>query len=521
MAFRITYSVLDADMSEVHRAFDGALAAVQARFGEECPSWVNDRPVRSDSFLESYNPADTGSLLARAHAYDVANLDIAFAHARRARGEWSAMPWQDKVACVRRAADNISACSMEFSAINALEVGKNRLEAMGDVEEAADLLRYYAGQLEEAEGFVKPLMKLSDNEDTASVLRPYGVFVVIAPFNFPVALPAGMSAGALLGGNAVILKPSEDAPWCAEMLARCMHDAGFPSGLFQVLHGRGETLGEALVDHPGVDGVAFTGSSEVGHAIFRKMTERYVRPCFLEMGGKNAAIVCDDAEIETAINGCFKSAFGLSGQKCSALSRIYVHESRKGELIRGLVAKAEAMTIGDPTQEGVYMGPVINASAVDRYERVVSSARADGTVHTGGRRLDGGVFGTGYFVAPTVVEVPKGHRIEWDELFLPLVGVWTFIDLDDAIDRANAAEYGLTGGVYSADPAKVQRFLDRVEAGCVYTNRAAGATTGAWPGVQAFCGWKASGSSGKGGCGPYYVSQFMREQSRTIVRAEP
>lgn len=516
MTFRITYSVLDADMSEVHAAFDDGLSSARGKRGAVVPSWIDGEAVESGELLSSHSPID-GALLCQAHAAPVSDLDRAIAAAKRAQREWAALPWQERVSTVRKAADLISARRMEFSAVMAMEVGKNRLESMGDVEESADLLRYYAGQLEAAEGFVTPLQPLSANEDVRSVLRPYGVFAVIAPFNFPAALSAGMSGGALLGGNAVILKPAEDTPWCTEYLYQCFADAGFPRGLFQVLHGRGEVIGDALVRHKGIDGVAFTGSTAVGQHIFRIMTEKRVKPVFMEMGGKNPAIVAADANLDDAVTGVYKSIFGLSGQKCSACSRVYVHNSLKDAFIEKMLAKVAEMKIGDPTDKDVYMGPVINAEAVARFEDAVARARKDGSVLCGGERLTEGALSAGHFVAPTLVEVPRDHWLEKNELFLPFAMIAGFDDLDDAMARANDVDYGLTAGVYSADDATVDWFLDNIEAGCVYTNRAAGATTGAWPGVQAFCGWKGSGSTGKGGCGPYYVAQFMREQSHTRV----
>lgn len=517
MGFKITYSVLDADMTEVHRAFDAALTDVRGRLGGEVPSWIDGEPVTTGDLLVSVNPARTDEVLAKAHAVGPEVVDRAVAVAKRAQKVWAALPWQERVATIRKAADLISERRMAFSAIMALEVGKNRLESMGDVEEAADLLRYYAGRLEENNGYVKPMTQLSPNEDVQGVLRPHGVFAVIAPFNFPAALPAGMSGGALLGGNAVILKPSEETPWCTEMLYHCLIDAGLPRGLFQVLHGLGETVGDALVRHTGVDGCAFTGSSAVGHRIFRIMTEGRIKPVLLEMGGKNACIIADDADLEKAVTGCYKSAFGLSGQKCSALSRVYVHRSLQDEFVTRLAERARAMTIGDPTDPDTYMGPVIDDAAVARYQKAAAAARADGTVHVGGERLSGEGLDGGRFVAPTVATVPPGHWLETTELFLPFVIVSPFDDLDEAMARANDIDYGLTAGFYGEDPERVEWFIDNIEAGVLYTNRPAGATTGAWPGVQPFCGWKRSGSTGKGGCGPYYVAQFMREQSHTRV----
>ncbi len=515
MSFRITYSVLDADLTQLHAEFDQALAAVRGGLGAEHPSFIAGEPVRSGDLLDSLNPA-TQEVLGRFHRTPVSEVDRVVRVSREAQKKWGATPWQERARILRRAADLISERRMALSAIMSLEVGKTRLESLGDVEESADLLRYYAGQLEEAQGFVKPLARLSPKEDTRSVLRPYGVFVVISPFNFPLALAAGMSAGVLLGGNSVILKPSEEAPWCAEGLYHALHDAGLPPGVFQLVHGEGESLGAALVAHPGIDGANFTGSHPVGMDIHRRLTAHSVRPAFLELGGKNPAIVCRDADLEMAIEGCYRSAFGLSGQKCSALSRIYVHESLKRDFIAGLADKARALKAMDPLLPSAYLGPVINAASVKRFERAAAEAREGGTVHAGGGRPQmEGALARGHFVEATVAELPHAHRLMRDELFLPFVGVAGFSTLDEALRLANDCQYGLTAGIFSRDPEDVEAFMDRAEAGVLYANRRTGATTGAWPGVQSFCGWKSSGGSGKGGCGPYYVSQFMREQSQT------
>lgn len=518
MGFKITYSVLEADMDAVHASFDEALAKAKAAIGGEYPSYIGGEAHRTGDLLASDSPTDTRIELARAHAVRVSDLDRVVEIAQAGQKRWARVPWQEKVAIFHRTADLISSRAMDMSAVMAMEVGKNRMEALGEVEESADLLRYYAGQLEQAEGYVKPLTKLSEREDTRSVLRPFGVFVVISPFNYPMALAAGMMAGALLGSNSVIWKASEDTPWCSELLYRALIDGGIPADAMQMINGRGEDVGDALVHHPGIDGAVFTGSRPVGHRIFRAMTSStvkpWIRPCFLEMGGKNAAIVDVGANLDDAIAGCHHSAFGLTGQKCSAMSRIYVHESLRDALIEGIAAKASKMVIGDPTRRDVYMGPAINDEAVARFVKASQAAKADGTVLFGGERLTGGEYEHGRFVAPTLVEVPREHWLETTELFLPFATVSTFTDRDDAMSRVNGVEYGLTGGYYGAE---VDWYLDNVHSGCVYTNRAAGATTGAWPGVQAFCGWKNSGSTGKGFCGPYYVSQYMREQSHTRV----
>jgi 1-pyrroline-5-carboxylate dehydrogenase len=516
MTFRITYSVLDADLSVLHAQFDEALASVRAHLGAEYPSWIAGAAFHSGDLLLSRNPANPREVLGAFHRTPASEVNRVVRVARDAQPGWGATPWAERARILRRAADLLSERRMVLAARMTLEVGKNRLESLGDVEEAADLLRYYAGQLEEAQGFVKPMARLAPHEDTRSVLRPYGVFAVIAPFNFPIALAAGMSAGALLGGNTVILKPSEETPWCAEGLYHALADAGLPPGVFQVVHGEGETLGAALVRHPSLDGVTFTGSKAVGMAIHQQLSTGRARPCFLELGGKNPAIVCRDADLELAVEGCYRSAFGLSGQKCSALSRIYVHDKLKPAFIARLVEKARGLEVGDPSRPSVYMGPVINPAAVQRFERAAAAARSDGAIHTGGERLRlEGALSEGYFVAPTVVELPHGHRLMREELFLPFTGVMGFETLEEALSLANDGEYGLTAGIFSRKSEDVEAFMERAEAGVLYANRRTGATTGAWPGVQPFCGWKASGSTGKGGCGPYYVAQFMREQSQT------
>jgi len=331
------------------------------------------------------------------------------------------------------------------------------------------------------------------------------------------ALAAGMTGAALLGGNSVVLKPSEETPWCGELLYQALRDAGLPEGVLQVAHGTGKDIGHALATHPLTAGVAFTGSKGVGMQLLNQAVSGvYPKPCFVEMGGKNAAIVCASADLDKAVSGCSRSAFGLSGQKCSALSRIYVHRSIHDEFLQRLVLRTQTLKIGDPTKEETFMGPVINAPAVERFVKASAAAKKDGTIHLGGVTLKQAPgLENGHFVSPTIVSVPRGHTLERDELFLPFVLVAPFDTFDEALARANDADYGLTGGIYSKEEAEVERFMDEHEAGILYSNRETGATTGAWPGVQSFTGWKGSGASGKGGCGPYYVQQFMKEQSQT------
>lgn len=511
MTFRITYSVLNADLSELHKEFDAALAKVRANLGQTIPWHLGYEAQKVGRTFANVNPSNTKQVLAQFAVTDTHHLDAVVAKARDAQPAWEAVGWKKRVEWMRKAAGIISERRLDLAAKMSLEVGKNRLESLGDVEEAADLLRYYAQQLEDANGSERPLAKLSPNEDTRDVLRPYGVFAVVSPFNFPLALSAGMSGAALLAGNTVVLKPSVDAPWCAHGLFEVFRDAGLPEGVFQVVYDDGIELSQKLTGHDGIDGIAFTGSSTVGMSIMRNAMAKHVKPCLMEMGGKNAAIICESADLKKAIEGSYRSAFGLSGQKCSALSRLYVHRKHFDAVVAGLVEKAKAMRIGDPLEQEVYMGPVINARSVSRFEQAVTEIKRDGKIFVGGHRPDG----PGYFVAPTIGQVPRNHHLWKTELFLPVLLVEPFDTLDEAIKLANDCDYGLTAGVFSEKKEEVEEFMRRAQAGVLYSNRATGATTGAWPGVQSFCGWKSSGTTGKGGCGPYYVQQFAREQSQT------
>jgi 1-pyrroline-5-carboxylate dehydrogenase len=363
------------------------------------------------------------------------------------------------------------------------------------------------------------MAQITPVERNTDVLRPYGVFACIAPFNFPLALSAGMSSAALVAGNTVVYKPAEDTPWTGLELYHIYRDAGVPPGAFHILIGRREQIGDPLWQHPGIDGVVFTGSRAVGLRIHAGLSGRWIKPCLLELGGKNATVVLRSADLDAAAEGVMRSAFSLQNQKCSATSRVYVEQPVIAPFLERLIEKTRAIRMGDPSERDIFFGPVINQRAVDRFESAVGQGRREGDLLLGGSRLTGGIFDRGYFVAPTIARLPLQSSLYADELFVPFLAVGEVADLDQALRETNRVDYGLTAGIFSADQREVARFFDEVEAGVCYANKRTGATTGAWPGAQPFCGWKGSGSTGKGGCGPYYVAQFMREQSRTLIEA--
>jgi 1-pyrroline-5-carboxylate dehydrogenase len=517
---KVTYATLSAGQTpEFNRAYDEAADRVAKSLGKTHPNLIGGKEVPARETFADTNPADTRQVLGRFASGTKDDARAAIAAARRAYETiWRDLPWKERVAFIRKAASRIEAHRFDISALLSMEVGKNRLEAMGDVQETADLMTYYCDQVEAHEGYATPMEVLSEKEDNRDVLRPFGVWVIISPFNFPMALAGGPSSGALLGGNTVVFKPASDAPLTGYRLAECYREAGLPEGVFNYVTGPGATVGEELVTNPGVDGILFTGSKEVGFDIYRRFSTKYPKPCIAEMGGKNPAIIAASADLDVATDGVLKSAFGLQGQKCSACSRIYVHSKVARAFTEMLVEKTKKIAVGDPLKKEHWMGPVINKAAYEKYAKFAGIGRKDGTILTGGEPLKGEPYDRGFFVRPTLIAgLPKDHLLAREEMFLPIACLWEIDSVDEGIDLANRTEFGLTAGFFSADQTEIKKFLDRIEAGVVYVNRRAGATTGAWPGIQSFCGWKSSGLTGKGGLGPYYVQQFAREQSRTIV----
>ena len=519
---KVTYATLAAGQTpEFNKAFDDAVDKVRKDLGRTYPMLVGGREVSSRETFADTCPADTRVILGRFQSGTREDAKAAIAAARKAyEAIWRDLPWKERVAFVRKAASAIEKRRFEISALMSMEVGKNRLEAMGDVQETADLMSYYCDQVEAHDGYETPMQRLSDKEDNRDVLRPYGVWVIISPFNFPMALAGGPSSGALLAGNTVVFKPATDTPMTGYRLAECYRDAGLPDGVFNLVTGSGSTVGDELATNAGVDGILFTGSRDVGFDIYRGFSRQFPKPCIAEMGGKNPAIVTATADLDVATDGVLKSAFGLQGQKCSACSRVYVHHKIARDFDGMLVEKTRKVVIGDPVKKENWLGPVINKAAAEKYARFAEIGRKDGRVLTGGERLKGEPYDHGFFVEPTIVAgLPKDHQLSREEMFLPITCVWEVGSLDEALDLANRTDFGLTAGLFSRDDAEIGRFFDRIEAGVVYVNRRAGATTGAWPGVNPFGGWKGSGSSGKASGGPYYVAQFMREQSRTLIRS--
>lgn len=522
--FKLTYATMFNPPEELHTKFDQAIQKARANLGKEFAMIIDGKDVFATEKFEDRTPINTDVVLAVMQKGDSTHAHAALAAARKAFPVWSGMAWQERVRLVNRAADLIDERIFDMGAAMALEVGKNRMESLGDVAETADLVRYSCYQMEKNEGYLVEMGRdpLSGFKSTNfSVLKPHGVWLIISPFNFPAALTGGPVGAALVTGNTVVIKPATDTPWVVRLLAECFRDAGLPDGVVNFVTGPGRTLGQALIDSPEVNGVTFTGSYDVGMKIFRDFAaSRWVRPAILELGGKNPAIVSRHADLEHAATGIVRSAFGLQGQKCSACSRVYIEEPVYDRLVDHLVELTNKLTIGDPTERPVFLGPVVNKSSYEDYKNFTEELSQAGEILTGGKVLVDGAFSKGYFCSPTIVaDVPLDHRLWKQEMFLPITTVAKIQSLDQAMKEANDVEYGLTAGFYGSKD-ETRWFFDHIQAGVTYANRPQGATTGAWPGFQPFGGWKGSGSSGKNAGGHYYLPLYMHEQIQTLVEEQ-
>lgn len=509
---RVTYSNIGVDFSPVHAHLDAMIPGFEKnKLGLE---WST--PFATGAREEILSPIDEKISLGKFPVSTASDLKAAIKAARAGAKDWNRASLEERLAFAARWREALAGMMYDLGLAALYEIGKSRMEAVGEAEECLDMVDYYASEMKANNGFVRPMNELVENETATSFMKPYGVFAVIAPFNFPLALSIGMVSGALLTGNAVVYKPSPGCALTGLLIAESLRKAGLPDGVFSIVLGDGE-VGRLLATDDGIDGVAFTGSHKTGMSIFRHMaTLPHMKPVIAEMGGKNPAYVTGNADLDRAAQGVARSAFGLQGQKCSACSVVYVDEKVKAEFIDKLVAFAAKLAIGDPRKAETFMGPVYGDATVARFKSAMSEVEGDGgKVHFGGTALGQG-FGQNY-VLPTVVELDGPGRLTRDELFMPFVVVRGYDTLKAAIEEGNDIAYGLSAGIFTNDAEELQYFLDTAEAGVLYANRASGATTGAWPGAQPFCGWKGTGVSGKGGLGSWFLPQYLREQSHTIM----
>jgi 1-pyrroline-5-carboxylate dehydrogenase len=516
---RVTYSNVDLDVAPVHAEFDEKLPRFERDvLGGTSGAIVDtNRNLLLGSRRDVSSPIDRDLLLGSFTSANSEVLDQAVRSAAEASSAWAATSTKERVSLIRAFSRTLAQRRFQLAMASLFEVGKSRLEAIGEAEEAVDLSEYYASEVERNDGYLRPLCRVRDRETTESILRPFGVFAVIAPFNFPVALSVNMITGALITGNTVVFKPAPGCGLSGRMIVEAALDSGIPPGVLNLILGDGG-VGRELANHPLISGVAFTGSHAVGMALARAAVRGvFAKPIIAEMGGKNPAYVTAQADLDIAAQGIARSAFGLQGQKCSACSIVYVEREVRDIFVDKLCAFSATLKLGDPRAADTFLGTVQTQETVDRFKAAVDEVPRVGRLIMGGRQITAGALARGFFLEPTVVELNEPGPLSREELFMPFLAIRTVPTLSAALDEGNAVKYGLAAGIYTKSADELDYFTNKVEAGVIYANRASGATTGAWPGVQSFCGWKGSGVSHKGGLGPHFLPLFTREQSRTIV----
>jgi 1-pyrroline-5-carboxylate dehydrogenase len=510
--------VISKEEESFHDQYEQAIQHVKSEFGRHYPLIIGNKKINTRSEFSHLSPVDTRITLGffpRSTPEDIRNAIYA---ARDSFKVWRKYHYKKRIEICRAAGDNLSRRKFELAAWLSYENGKNRYEAIADVDEAIDFIRYYSQSMETNEGFSTSTSSAYKTEISRSIMKPYGVWGVIAPFNFPAAILIGMSTGALITGNTIVLKPASDAPVIAYKFAQVMEDAGLPNGVINLITGPGAQLGKEIARNEQVAGIVFTGSLKVGNEIFRRFNRVTPRPIIAELGGKNPAIVTESADLDHAVQGICNAAFGYSGQKCSACSTVYVQKIIKREFVEKLIKKTKNLRVGNPLEPGTFIGPVINMNAYKNYRKYTKLASRDGKLLLGDSSKKSGELKYGFYVEPTIVDaLPEDHRLLTDELFLPILCLVEYESLEDALRSCNSSKYGLTAGIYTRKKEEVEKFIDGIEAGVVYVNRGLSATTGAMVGCQSFVGWKRSGTTGVGAGGPYYLTQFMQEQSQTIA----
>ncbi len=482
-----------------------ALQQVRENLGRDYPLIIGGDRVWTDKTIASINPSLPTQIVGHVAEAGIPEAERAVRTARLAFEKWSRTPFEARARLLERAAAIMDRRRYELSALEVFEVGKPWSEADGDIREAMDFCLFYAHRMRR---IGRP--RLTEHvlgEESYQHYWPRGVALVIAPWNFPLAILTGMTVAALVTGNTVIIKPAEQSAVMGAMLMEILEEAGVPRGVVNFLPGRGSVIGAHLVDHKDVDLIAFTGSREVGLRIWEsagqtRAGQRQLKHVVCEMGGKNAVIIDSDADLDEAIVDTIYSAFGYQGQKCSACSRVIVLEDNYRRVMQRLLSAAASLRVGNPEEAGIMVGPVIDETAYKRILDYIEIAKSEATLAF--QRQD--VPAEGFFVPPTIFcDVTPNMRIACEEIFGPVLSVIKARDLDEAIDIANGTDYALTGGFFSRSPANIERAKAEIVAGNVYVNRSC---TGAVVGRHPFGGFKMSGGGTKAG-GADYLLQFL------------
>jgi RHH-type transcriptional regulator, proline utilization regulon repressor / proline dehydrogenase / delta 1-pyrroline-5-carboxylate dehydrogenase len=501
--------VLEFRRAAVRAQVDDALAGVDRQLPIDAPVLIGNESRFGDE-LSSTDPGAPHRLVARAAVARPDEIEAAVAEARRGFSQWRAAHPEQRAAALVAAAAWMRERRLELTALEVRECAKPWLEADADVCEAIDFLEYYARAAIEL-GRGRDLLQVPGERNELSYV-PRGVVAVISPWNFPLAIPCGMTSAALVTGNAVVLKPAEQSPGIAARLVEALRAGGVPPAALGLLPGEGE-VGAALVGHPDVAAIAFTGSLPVGKEIVRTAAEigdgqRQFKQVVAELGGKNCVIVDADADLDEAVPGIIGSAFTFAGQKCSAASRVLVHDAIADQLLQRIAGAVQVLVVGQAQELGTDVPPVIDRVAQERVTRYAEIAAADGTIIAAAPPP----ASTGWFCPATVAaDLPAGSPVLEEEIFGPLLAVQRVRDVDAACDVVDGLAFALTGGLFTRDPATVRRVRERTPVGNLYVNRG---ITGAMVGRQPFGGNRLSGTGMKAG-GPDYLLQFVAQRAVT------
>jgi 1-pyrroline-5-carboxylate dehydrogenase len=492
------------------RRMHSALEKVRGQLGREYDLIIGGKRIKTEGKIRSINPAKPSEVIGIHQKAGKEHVEPAVNAALKAFATWKNTTFEERAALLFRVADVMRERKLEFMAWLVFEVSKNWLEADADVSETIDFCEFYAREALRLAKAEAPI-QLPGERDTLTYI-PLGVGVVIPPWNFPCAIMAGMTVASIVCGNTVVLKPSSDSPTIAAKFVELLEECGVPEGVVNFCPGGGATFGDALVVHPKVRYIAFTGSREVGlHINHAAATQQpgqvWIKRTVLEMGGKDATIVDSDADIDSAVEGVAQAAFGFQGQKCSACSRAIIDERIYDKFLEKLKARVEKVTVGDPVANPG-MAAVINEGSMNDILRYIEIGKKEGRLITGGARATGA--GEGYFIQPTVIaDIAPKSTLEQEEIFGPVLVVIKSRNFDHALEIANDTEFGLTGAIYSSSREKLDRAMREFHVGNLYLNRKC---TGAMVGAHPFGGFNMSGTDSKAG-GPDYLLLFTQGKS--------
>jgi 1-pyrroline-5-carboxylate dehydrogenase len=501
---------IDFSKPENRKSMEDALRRVKEMFGREYPLIIDGKKITTTDKIKSTNPSHPQEIIGIFQKASVEMANQAVEAADRAFEKWRKVPVAERVACLYRAADILRKRRYEMDAWLVYEVGKTWPEADADTAELIDFCEYYGREMMRL-GTPQQLVPMRGEKNYLKYI-PLGVGVIIPPWNFAAAIMGGMTVAAIVAGNTAIVKPSSDSPTVAALFIDILLEAGVPREVVSFFTGPGGTAGEALVNHPKTRFIAFTGSKEAGLRISEQASktqpgQRWIKRTVLEMGGKDAIVVDEEADVDAAVEGVALSAFGFQGQKCSACSRAIVAEKIYDEFLGKLVERVKKIKVGPAEDPGNYMGPVINKAAMTSILGYIHQGQKEGRLMTGGKQA----AGDGYFLEPTVIaDVDRKARIFQEEIFGPVLAVTKAKDFDEALSMANDSEFGLTGAVYSQNPKKIERAEDEFHVGNLYMNRKC---TGALVGAHPFGGFNMSGTDSKSG-GQDYLLLFL--QAKTV-----